>query len=75
MTFAWCACNQSFHLGDSAREEQRRTWKRFFQEMEACKALEHPWTLTLTDPLANSFVSSVVEDPRQDPRMQVTYDY
>ena len=39
--------------------------------MERCKCLETPWTLQLRDPLANSFVSSVLEDPRKDPRMQV----
>ena len=61
---------QGFHLGDSAAEPQRKTWKTFFAEMDALKAMERPWTLTLRDPLANSFVSSVVEDPRRDPRMQ-----
>lgn len=52
-------------------EDQKKTWKTFFAELEACKSLEHPWTLVLRDPLANSFISSVGEDPRQDPRMQV----
>ena len=62
---------QGFHLGDSAKHEQKRTWQTFFAEVERCKNLETPWTLELRDPLANSFVSSVLEDPRKDPRMQV----
>lgn len=66
----WRPALQGFHLGDSAKHEQKRTWKTFFEEVERCKALETPWTLQLRDPLANSFVSSVLEDPRKDPRMQ-----
>ncbi len=62
---------QGFHLGDSAKHEQKKTWQTFFAEVERCKDLETPWTLELRDPLANSFVSSVLEDPRKDPRMQV----
>jgi len=62
---------QGFHLGDSAKHEQKKTWQTFFAEIERCKNLEIPWTLQLRDPLANSFVSSVLEDPRKDPRMQV----
>ncbi len=69
---AWCVLPlQGFHLGDSAKHEQKRTWQTFFADVERCKALETPWTLELRDPLANSFVSSVLEDPRKDPRMQV----
>ena len=66
-----CAGMQSFHLGDSAEHEQRRTWQSFFAEIERCKELDVPWTLQLRDPLSNSFVSSVLDDPRKDPRMQV----
>lgn len=62
---------QSFHLGDSARADDRSAWKRFFARLEGCAALEAPWTLVLQDPLANSFVSSVVDDPRDDPRMTI----
>ena len=62
---------QGFHLGDSAPEDQRKTWKSFFAELDTCKALERPWTLVIRDPLANSFVSSACEDPRKDPRMEV----
>lgn len=63
---------QGFHLGDSAVEEQKKTWKTFFAELDSCKALERPFTLILRDPLANSFISSVSEDPMKDPRMQVS---
>ena len=62
---------QSFHLGDSARTDDRAAWQTFFAKLEACAALEAPWTLVLQDPLANSFVSSVVDDPRADPRMVI----
>jgi C4-type Zn-finger protein len=62
---------QSFHLGDSARTDDRAAWQAFFAKLEACAALEAPWTLVLQDPLANSFVSSVVDDPRADPRMVI----
>ena len=67
----WGYAMQGFHLGDSAKHEQKKTWQTFFAEIERCKNLEIPWTLQLRDPLANSFVSSVLEDPRKDPRMQV----
>ena len=66
-----CPALQGFHLGDSAKHEQKKTWKTFFEEVDRCKALETPWTLQLRDPMANSFVSSVLEDPTKDPRMQV----
>ena len=62
---------QSFHLGDSARADDRSVWQRFFARLEGCAALEAPWTLVLQDPLGNSFVSSVVDDPRNDPRMSI----
>ena len=64
-------CAQSFHLGDSAHKDDRSAWQSFFAKLEACAALETPWTLVLQDPLANSFVSSVVDDPRADPRMTI----
>ena len=67
----WLNVLQGFHLGDSAKHDQKKTWQSFFAEIERCKLLEAPWTLQLRDPLANSFVSSVLEDPRKDPRMQV----
>ena len=79
-TFAWSLAKglkftgtrmQSFHLGDSARADDRSAWQRFFARLEGCAALETPWTLVLQDPLANSFVSSVVDDPRSDPRMSI----
>jgi len=67
----WAVAAQSFHLGDSARTDDRAAWQAFFAKLEACAALEAPWTLVLQDPLANSFVSSVVDDPRADPRMVI----
>jgi hypothetical protein len=67
----WLHVLQGFHLGDSAKHDQKKTWQSFFAEIERCKSLEVPWTLQLRDPLANSFVSSVLEDLQKDPRMQV----
>ena len=48
------------------------TWQSFFADIERCKELDTPWTLQLRDPLSNSFVSSVLDNPRKDPRMQVS---
>lgn len=64
----------SFHLGDSAQGVTRSQWGAFIQKLEDCMALQHPWTLELSDPLANTFVSSITADPAEDIRLE-TQEY
>lgn len=64
----------SFHLGDSAQGVTRSQWGAFIQKLEYCMALQHPWTLELSDPLANTFVSSITADPAEDIRLE-TQEY
>ncbi len=61
----------SFHLGDSAEGVSRSQWGAFIQKLENCMALQHPWTLELADPLANTFVSSLTDDPAEDVRLSI----
>ena len=64
----------SFHLGDSAQGVSRSQWSTFIQKLADCMTLQHPWTLELSDPLANTFVSSITADPAEDVRLN-TEDY
>jgi len=53
---------QSFALGDGAQASTAGAWKKFFEGLKRCASLEEggePWTLRLTDPLANSFISGL----------------
>lgn len=59
----------SFHLGDSAAPDQRSAWKEFVTGLDDCVSLNRKWTLILRDPLANTFVAPLTEDPSQDPRL------
>lgn len=65
-----------FALGDAASEGGAAAWKTFFAGLKACAALDKPWTLILTDPMANSFVSGVDgdADPASDSAL-VIEDY
>ena len=64
----------SFSLGDSAQGVTRSQWSTFIQKLDDCMTLKHPWTLQLSDPLANTFISSVTSDPAEDARLS-TEDY
>jgi zinc finger protein len=50
---------QTFQLGDAADrlDPASLTWKTFYEGLEACAAGDRPWTLVMSDPMANSFIS------------------
>ena len=48
---------------------ERSKWVAFLDSLESCRQLQHPWTLILTDPLANSFVAPCTEELKADPRL------
>ena len=50
---------QTFQLGDAAEklDPSSLAWKKFYAGLEACAAGDRPWTLVMSDPLANSFIS------------------
>ena len=50
-------------------QAQRSQWRQFFASLDACIALDRPWTLVLADPLANTFVAPVGEKLEDDPRL------
>ena len=50
---------------------QRSRWTQFFDSLEACQQLKGPWTLVITDPLANSFVAPCTEALEEDPRLRM----
>lgn len=48
---------------------QRSQWESFLESLDACKRLEHPWTLELSDPLSNSFIAPCTDDVADDKRL------
>ncbi|GMH38203.1 hypothetical protein BSKO_06087 [Bryopsis sp. KO-2023] len=60
----------SFKLGDSAEQTTRGTFADFIKKIDQCVALEFPWTLILSDPLANSFIAPIDEDFSLDERLK-----
>lgn len=50
---------QTFQLGDAAGglDPSALAWKTFYEGLEACASGDRPWTLVMSDPLANSFIS------------------
>jgi zinc finger protein len=70
---------QTFQLGDAADglDPSALVWKRFYAGLEACAAGDRPWTLVMSDPMANSFISGPpgeegsAADPSSDPALTV----
>jgi zinc finger protein len=56
--------------GDSMAESDKAIWDRFFSRLEAAIKGELKFTITLEDPLANSYVQNLYE-PEPDPRLKV----
>ena len=56
-------------MPDDVLQDQRQQWQQFFAALESFITLDTPWTLVLTDPLANTFVAPCTEDLADDPRL------
>ncbi|WZZ90460.1 hypothetical protein YC2023_119039 [Brassica napus] len=61
-----------FTFGDSLDESKKNKWKEFGSRLTKLLSLEQPWTLILDDELANSFISPVTDDIKDD--HQLTYE-
>ncbi|CAH8298279.1 unnamed protein product [Eruca vesicaria subsp. sativa] len=55
-----------FTFGDSLDESKKNKWKEFGARITKLLSLEEPWTLILDDELANSFISPVTDDIKDD---------
>lgn len=58
------------HGGDSLSAGEKSQWDDFFAGLDAAIAGEKPFTITLTDPFASSYVQSLVDPPQPDPKIQ-----
>ncbi|KAL0854561.1 hypothetical protein Bca101_059713 [Brassica carinata] len=61
-----------FTFGDSMDESKKNKWREFGSRLTKLLSLEEPWTLILDDELANSFISPVTDDIKDD--HQLTYE-
>ena len=61
--------------GDSLSSDEKETWKSFFDNLDLAIAGEKPFTVILADPLASSYVQSLVDPPNPDPQItRVKYE-
>ncbi|KAI5117996.1 hypothetical protein M0805_008097 [Coniferiporia weirii] len=59
-----------FASGDSVTGGDRRTFENFLSGLKSVKAAEHPFTIILEDPLANSYLQNLYA-PDPDPNMTI----
>lgn len=59
-----------FSIGDSADEWKRRKWQDFDSHLRKLLEVEEPWTLTLDDALANSFIAPATEVIEEDNQLK-----
>jgi zinc finger protein len=63
-----------FSTGDSSSAEDRQQFENFLSSLKAVKSADHPFTLILDDPLANSYLQNLYA-PDPDPNMTTeTYE-
>ncbi|ROT43480.1 zf-ZPR1-domain-containing protein [Sodiomyces alkalinus F11] len=55
--------------GDSLVPEEKARWTEFFDGLDSAINGERPFTVILTDPLASSYVQSLVDPPAPDPQI------
>ncbi|KAK9279890.1 hypothetical protein L1049_013573 [Liquidambar formosana] len=61
-----------FTFGDSLDESKRSKWQDFKARLNKLLSLEEPWNLVIDDALANSFVSPMTDDIKDD--HQLTFE-
>ncbi|GLJ13765.1 hypothetical protein SUGI_0219710 [Cryptomeria japonica] len=59
-----------FSIGDSADEWKRAKWQDFDRRLRKILEVEEPWTLTLDDALANSFIAPTTEVIEEDNQLK-----
>ncbi|KAK5997912.1 Zinc finger chaperone ZPR1 [Cladobotryum mycophilum] len=55
--------------GDSQQVDQKTQWDDFFSGLDAAIRGDRPFTVSLTDPFASSYVQSLVDPPQPDPKI------
>lgn len=55
--------------GDSLTPEEKSTWEKFFDGLDAAIKGEKEFTVVLTDPLASSYVQTLVDPPAVDEKI------
>ncbi|KAH9605042.1 hypothetical protein KSS87_003136 [Heliosperma pusillum] len=58
-----------FTFGDGLEEGRKGKWQEFSTRMNKLLELEEPWTLIIDDALANSFVSPITDDLKDDTQL------
>ncbi|KAL8158910.1 hypothetical protein V2J09_000447 [Rumex salicifolius] len=61
-----------FTFGDSLEESRKNKWQDFRSRLSKILTSLEPWTLTLDDPLGNSFIAPVTDDINDD--HQLTFE-
>ncbi|EXJ94114.1 zinc finger protein [Capronia coronata CBS 617.96] len=56
--------------GDSMAAESKERWDKFFGKLDRAIKAEFPYTITLEDPLANSYVQKNVDPGQVDPQIR-----
>lgn len=59
-----------FNLGDSAGTWEKQKWQEFEIKLRKLLEVEQPWTLTLDDALANSFIAPITDIYEDDLQLQ-----
>ncbi|KAL5630588.1 hypothetical protein BROUX41_000460 [Berkeleyomyces rouxiae] len=57
------------NAGDSMADEQKSTWTKFFDDLDAAIRGDKKFSLVLSDPLASSYVQTLVDPPAADPKI------
>lgn len=61
--------------GDSLSDDEKTTWVKFFEGLDAAINGEKEFTVVLSDPLASSYVQSLVDPPAVDEKVtKESYD-
>ncbi|CRK34181.1 hypothetical protein BN1708_019418, partial [Verticillium longisporum] len=55
--------------GDSVVPDEKEKWTAFFDGLDVAIRGEKPFTVVLSDPLASSYVQSLVDPPATDPQI------
>ncbi|XP_074273601.1 uncharacterized protein LOC141597146 [Silene latifolia] len=58
-----------FTFGDGLEEGRKGKWQDFSRRMNKLLEVEEPWTLIIDDALANSFVSPITDDIKDDTQL------
>lgn len=62
---------QGLQPGDSMAQETRTQWNKFFEKLDRAIKAEFAFSITLVDPLANSFVQKNTDGDDEDPQITV----